>query len=205
VWEIPFAKGMTGIAGKFLDGWAFSGISQIQSGFPANILSGARRGITDQLLIGNAANVVRANINGSIGSFTPVAQIIPTFDQNGNPIAPPPAPYQDTCARGVNLNTTTACTNTSNFLFTQPLLGNRGNLGRNVIRLNKFTQFDWAITKTTKITERHALEFRWEMFNVFNNTSFSGFVNTLTSTNFGLYQQTDTNSRRMQFGLRYTF
>lgn len=192
-YEVPFAKGMTGVAGKVLDGWSFSGIFQIQSGFPTNIFGGTRRTITDQLLIGNGANVVRANINGPL-NFTPVPQ--------GSPgAANIPAP----CARGVNTTTTSTCTNTSGFLFTQPLLGQPGNLGRNVLRLNQFAQVDWVFAKNTKIAEGHNLEFRFEMFNVFNNTSFSGFVNVLTSANFGLYQQTDTNSRRMQFGLKYSF
>ena len=194
VWAIPFAKSMTGVAGKVLDGWQFSGIFQIQSGFPVNIFGGNRRTITDQLLIGNGANLVRANINGDISTFTPTPQVLGTV-----------SPFSNLCARGVNTTTTSTCTNTSNFLFTQPLLGNRGNLGRNVLRLNQFAQVDWVFAKTTKITEGHNLEFRFEMFNVFNNTSFSGFVNVLTSANFGLYQQTDTNSRRMQFGLKYSF
>jgi hypothetical protein len=188
VWNIPFANGMSGVAGKFLDGWSFSGIFQIQSGFPTNIFGGTRRAITDQLLIGNGANLVRANVNGDLSNFTP-----------GVTVAPAP------CDRGVNTTTTSTCTNTSGFVLTQPLIGNPGNLGRNVLRLNQFAQFDWSISKTTKITEGQALEFRWEMFNVFNNTSFSGYVNLLTSPSFNQYQQTDTNSRRMQFGLRYTF
>jgi hypothetical protein len=190
-WEIPWAKGLTGMAGRVLEGWAFNGIFQVQSGFPTNIFSGTRRAITDNLLVGGSN--VRVNLNGPL-NFTPVPQ--------GSPAAANiPAP----CARGVNTTTTSTCTNTSNFLFTQPLLGNTGNLGRNVLRLNRLMQFDWAFTKNTQITERHRIEFRFEMFNVFNNTSFAGFVNTLTSANFGLYQTTDTNSRRMQLALRYAF
>ncbi|MGH9794639.1 MAG: carboxypeptidase regulatory-like domain-containing protein [Candidatus Acidiferrales bacterium] len=190
-WEIPWAKNLRGVPGKLLDGWAFNGIFQIQSGFPANIFAGTRRAITDVLLVGGSN--VRANVNGPL-NFTPVPQ-------GSAAAANIPVP----CARGVNTTTTSTCTNTSNFLFTQPLLGNIGNLGRNALRLNRFTQFDWAFTKNTYITEQQRIEFRFEMFNVFNNTSFAGFVNTLTSTNFGLYQTTDTNSRRMQFALRYAF
>jgi len=43
------------------------------------------------------------------------------------------------------------------------------------------------------------------MFNVFNHPLFSRFVNTLSSSFFGLYQGTDIDSRRMQFGLKFLF
>jgi len=32
VWELPFAKGMTGVSGKFLDGWVLSGITSFDTG-----------------------------------------------------------------------------------------------------------------------------------------------------------------------------
>lgn len=97
------------------------------------------------------------------------------------------------------------CSNTSNFPFTQPLLGNIGSMGRNSLRLNKFQDFDWAFYKNTKATERLSLQFRFEMFNVFNHPIFSRFVNTLSSPSFGQYQGTDIDSRRMQFALKVLF
>jgi len=36
-WEIPFAKGMDGVAGKFLDGWELLGIGQMRSGNPLTV------------------------------------------------------------------------------------------------------------------------------------------------------------------------
>ncbi len=191
IFEPPWTKRFTGVAGKFLDGWGFSGIFSIQSGFPVTIFGGSRRGITDDLLAG--ASLVRANFSG--GSFTPVPQ--------GSAAA---ALIPSPCARGVVTSLNGAiCTNTSNFPFTEPLLGNPGNLGRNSFRLNKFQNFDWAFYKNTKIAERHTVQFRLEMFNVFNHPIFSRFVNTLTSTSFGQYQGTDIDSRRMQFALKYMF
>jgi hypothetical protein len=136
---------------------------------------------------------VRANFSG--GSLTPVPQ--------GSPAA---ANIPGTCARGVvaSLNGP-ICKNTSNFLFTQPLLGNIGNMGRNSLHLNRFQDFDWAFYKNTKLQERVTLQFRFEMYNAFNHPIFSRFVNTLTSSSFGLYQGTDINSRQMQVGLKLLF
>jgi hypothetical protein len=194
VWDIPFAKHTTGFVNKALDGWSFSGIWQIQSGFKANIFSGARRGVTDILLVGGSLD--RADLVGPLDSFHPVAF--------GSPAA---ALIPSRCTRGVNTSTSAAtiCTNSSGFPFIQPLLGNSGTLGRNDFPLANFQDFDWALLKNTKVTERFTFQFRWEVFNVFNHTNLSGFVNTLSSSSFGTYQSTASNSRQMQAGLKVIF
>src|SRR5262249_8632960 len=45
VWQPQWAAGLTGVAGKLLHGWGFSGIFQTQSGFPTNIFTSTRFGI----------------------------------------------------------------------------------------------------------------------------------------------------------------
>jgi len=206
LWELPFFRRGTGFTGKTLGGWSFTGTWSIQSGFKANIFAGARRGINDSLLVGGSN--VRANLNGSIDSFhavpagSPAAALIP-----GDEPQIPGAPDNRCVDRGVNLSTNPAiiCTNTSGFLFSQPLLGNQGNLGRNKFPLAGFQDFDWAVLKNTKVTERVTFQFRWEATNVFNHTNFAGFVNNLTSRSFGQYQSTASNSRQMQAGLKVIF
>ncbi len=194
VWDIPFAKHTTGFVNKGLDGWSFSGVWQIQSGFKANIFSGSRRGIADILLVGGSND--RAVLVGPLDSFHPAAF--------GSPAA---ALIPARCTRGVNTSTNAAtiCDNSSGFPFIQPLLGNPGTIGRNAFPLANFQEFDWALLKSTKITERFTFQFRWEVFNVFNHTNLSGFVNTLNSGAFGTYESTASNSRQMQAGLKLIF
>jgi Carboxypeptidase regulatory-like domain len=92
-----------------------------------------------------------------------------------------------------------------NSTFAQPLLGNPGSLGRNVVPLANFQEADWALLKNTKVTERFTFQFRWETFNIFNHTNLSGFVNGITSSSFGEYTNTASNSRQMQAGLKVIF
>lgn len=189
VYEIPFTKGLQGVANRILDGWGFSGIVDVRSGFGATVLAGQRRGVTDGLLVGGST--VRADWNGA--DFTPVPN-------PGTPVFGTP------CARGVNTNTNaTICANTLNFPFTQPLLGNPGRMGRNSLRLDGFQNVDFAVLKNTKITEGSQLQFRWEVYNLFNNPNFSQFTNTLTSSFFGTYNGTANNMRQMQGSLKFTF
>jgi hypothetical protein len=191
--EPQLFRGLDGVLGKVLHGWALHGIFQMQSGFPTNIFAGTRMGITDAALSGNtaAANVVRAGVVGDLSTLV--------FAPAGSAAAagiPTPA------ARGVNATATQRNSNTSAYPLVQPLLGQYGNLGRNVLRLNGLTQFDFAVVKSTFIGEDMNLQFRADFFNAFNNTSFSGFQNVLTSSAFGTYQATDTRPREIQLGLK---
>lgn len=191
--EPQIFRGLRGAAGKLLHGWALNGIFQTQSGFPTNIFAGTRLGITDAALSGNTttANVVRANVVGDLTGLV--------FAPAGSAEAagiPTPA------ARGVNATAAQRNSNTSAYPLVQPLLGHYGAFGRNVLRLNGLTQFDWAVMKNTSIGENLNVQLRADFFNVFNNTSFAGFQNMLTSPAFGTYQATDTKPREIQLGLK---
>ena len=56
--------------------------------------------------------------------------------------------------------------------FTLPPAGTIGNLGRNTLRAPGYTALDMNISKDTKITERTSIQFRAELFNIFNHTNF---------------------------------
>jgi hypothetical protein len=57
--------------------------------------------------------------------------------------------------------------------FTPSTYGSTGNLGRNVIVGPGYAETDIGITKNTRITERVSLQFRAEIFNIFNHPNFS--------------------------------
>lgn len=59
-----------------------------------------------------------------------------------------------------------------------------GDVSRNSLNLPHRTQFDMGLFKRFVIKEQRAFEFRWETFNTFNHTQFSG-VDTSFSGNFG--------------------
>ncbi len=80
-----------------------------------------------------------------------------------------------------------------------------GNLGRNTMVGPRFKNFDLALHKTTKIHESHAIEFRAEFFNAFNNVNFSNPAGTLGNSDFGTITGTQNTSREIQFALKYIF
>ena len=56
--------------------------------------------------------------------------------------------------------------------FATPAPGTFGNVPRNALRGPNFRQFDLVFAKKFKFNERTNLEFRTEIFNVFNRTNF---------------------------------
>ena len=96
--------------------------------------------------------------------------------------------------------------------FAAPPTGRVGNLGRNVLKGPHAINFDFSLFKNFLITERQKVEFRAEMFNIFNTPQFANPSGNITApATFGRSLGTITTSsgfatnRQVQFALRYMF
>ena len=72
------------------------------------------------------------------------------------------------------------------------------------------TNIDFSVFKSTPIRETERLEFRAEFFNLFNVVNLgipnvSIFSSGKISSTAGRITSTTTNSRQIQFGLRFIF
>lgn len=72
--------------------------------------------------------------------------------------------------------------------------GKQGNFGRNVLRGFDAWQADVSLQRQFHFSERVALRFRSEFFNIFNHANFGNPINTLSSPLFGRSTQTLANS-----------
>ncbi len=93
--------------------------------------------------------------------------------------------------------------------FIQPLPGTYGNAGRNTLRGPRLTQMDLSVSKKLSLTEHWTLQFRAEIFNVFNHTNFNTPNPVVYSAptgdpspTAGVITSTATSSRQLQLGLR---
>ena len=162
-----------------VNGWEFSGIFQAQTGLPINLFAGTVAGVPDGLLIGyNAA----------------------TYPQRPDQVGPINLPFAPNPGGGsANPNLIT------NSGLAQPLIGHFGTLGRNVIRANPLINADMTVGRIFKLRENLNLKLQAQIYNVFNNTTFSfgSSVNNLSSpSTFGYYSGTDTNTRRIALTAR---
>jgi hypothetical protein len=69
---------------------------------------------------------------------------------------------------------------------------------------------DFSVFKTTSITERVNLQFRTEVFNIFNRVNFGPpnttvFSGTSVNASAGFISTLATNPRQIQFGLKLLF
>jgi hypothetical protein len=97
-------------------------------------------------------------------------------------------------------------------VFQMPAVGTIGNAAKTVIRGPGINNWDTALFKNFPIHEAANLQFRWELYNVFNHTQFAGLDTTArfdptgaqVNTRFGQYISA-RNPRIMQLALRFYF
>lgn len=78
--------------------------------------------------------------------------------------------------------------------FSAPPSGEQGDFSRNVLRGFGASQVDLGLQKQFHMTEKAALRFRSEFFNIFNHPNFGRPTNNLTSGLFGRSTQTLANN-----------
>ncbi len=188
-WELPFHK-YSGAMGKVLNGWALSGITTYQTGFPIRITSLADNELMysfDFELPGEPAQIAPFHTqspqkNGSY-FFDPNS-----FTENGTD------------------NTVPACSQGAVFgCFEKSLLGTLGTAPRTICCGPSISNTDFAILKTIALSETRHIDFRAEFFNIFNHTQFfNPDGNTSDGAQFGQVTQA-RDPRLMQFALKFFF
>ena len=94
--------------------------------------------------------------------------------------------------------------------FVLPPAGTYGDLGRGTLTGPGLVGMDVSLFKSTSMTEKMALQFRAEFFNVLNHTNFDTpnlivFSGSAISPAAGLITSTATSSRQIQFGLKLIY
>jgi len=178
---------------KVLSGWQISGIIIKESGPPFSVLSGRgtlnRNGQSGT----NTANSSLTNAQLFDGFKVRIASNGPYYAPaswiggDGRAVAPDGSPAFN------------------GQVFFQPGAGALGQLQRRMFSSPWVFNMDFALSKTTKITERHQVVFRMDAANIFNHPTWRVTDQTITSTNFGRITDTFFGRRVLQFSLHYRF
>lgn len=179
LYELPFGKGrkyarnLNGFTNALAGGWEVGGTWNGRTGLPIdlkvvrpdivyrNTLTGAY--VNAPVLVnGSPATVPVVNVPGG-GAFRNVRR--PDVVAGVNPLI-------TGGDKRVYLNPAA---------FSMPAPGRIGNLGRNALHGPGMTQFDLTLHKSFAVTERTKIEFRGEVYNLFNRANFANPPSTLNN------------------------
>jgi Carboxypeptidase regulatory-like domain len=191
VWDLPVPK-LAGFRGKLLDGWELSGILTLQSGFPIRITSQADIEELDDTYLFEAPG--EPNLTAPFKTTNPRDTVC--------------APFTGTLS-----GTGTPCQPVTGYAFDPNLFTNStvapgtiGNAPRSICCSPGIDETDMSFMKETQISERFQMEFRGDIFNIWNHAQFysvDGNISDLGGT-FGepLHIR---DPRLVQFALKFRF
>jgi hypothetical protein len=190
-WDLPVRK-YEGFAGKALNGWSLSGTTTVQTGFPIRITE------QDDNELYTSFDF---ETSGQPNLIAPFKKLDPRGPGN---LGFDPSSFSTGCidpADPNNLVDNPLCSN-------QPggvVLGTIGNAPRTICCGPGEFQTDIGILKNTNIGERYRLQFRGEIYNLFNHTQFyQPDGNVTDGSDFGRVKRA-RDPRLMQFALKLYF
>ena len=170
VYELPHPHTGNGLLARATKGWAISGITTFQSGFPMDVIDSSDWSLRDYPGNSDFAGIDVPNVVGPINYLNPRT----TNASSGVPLWFSASSFVGYCPTNGNA---AGCVPEGTF----------GNAPRNVLRGPGINNWDFQLFKDTNISETTRLELRIEFYNVFNHENFwaGGIVNNLQAPNFG--------------------
>lgn len=175
-WNLPWFSHAQNWYGHILGNWQVNGITTLMSNTPFTVYDSS-----NPSLQGAAPEIS--------GFFSSRPNIV------GNP-------NTGSCPGGAAVRTPQCWFNTG--AFQHAATGQFGDVGRNTMNGPAFQQWDFSAIKTIPIHEVMNLQFRAEIFNIFNNVNFLLPDNDISSPNFGQIQAAQPG-RVVQLALKFAF
>jgi len=185
VWDLPFASKSNRAVNGIVSGWQLKGILTLQKGQPFTLYDGVDQSNT-------GGNNDRPNVIGDWRISDPGV-----------------AAWFNTCTILANGNRSN-CQSGQNPAWQIGPLGTFGNAGRNILAGPGLVNFDLGLARQFKVTERVAIQFRSEFFNLPNHANFFLPGSTVTSSSLGTLSQAADQpntgaQRQIQFALKVVF
>lgn len=184
-WNLPFFEKAEGWTRQVLGGWQVNGITTFMTGTPFTVYDSA-----NVSLQGGAPEIsgFPSDRPDVIGDFTRGTCPNP----NGGP--------------AFLAGTADCWISPGGFQRLDPntQLGQFGNAGRNIAQGPGSQQWDFSALKNFRVTESKTIQFRGELFNIFNHANLGLPQNDLNSPSFGQIQ-TSQPGRLVQFALKFLF
>ncbi len=185
VWDLPGTTKSNRVLNFIVSGWQLKGILTAQQGQPFSIYDGL-----DQS--GTGANNDRPNVIGDWHVANPGV-----------------GGWINTCTILANGNRSNCQAGQSPAWQIGPA-GTFGNAGRNILPGPGLLNFDTGLSRQFRLSERFALQFRGELFNVLNRANFFLPNRSVSSSAFGTITQAADQpntgaQRQIQFAMKIVF
>lgn len=170
VYELPHPSTRNALLSRVTRGWAISGITTFQSGFPMDVVDTSDWSLRDYPGNSDFAPMDVPNLVSAVQYLNPRK----TNSSTGVPLWFSAGSFVGYCPTN---NNAAGCVPAGAF----------GNAPRNVLSGPGINNFDFQLFKDTNFTESTKLELRIEFYNVFNHEQFwaGGIVNNVQAPNFG--------------------
>jgi hypothetical protein len=225
-WKLPSPKRLPAVLNSVVGGWQLGGVAQLSSGIPFTVNIDPN---SDPLGLGSTDTwdfPDRVN-SPNCQSLVNPGNVSAYFKSECFTIPAAPASFASMCSQQTLPQSQTT--------FVPPPPGQitctnrRGNLGRNSLVGPRLKNFDFSLFKNIpvkRVSETFSIQFRTEMFNIFNHANFAPPLNHLTvytqhaarstqnpngdatqldNVTGGQLDSTVTNSRQIQFGLKFVW
>jgi outer membrane receptor protein involved in Fe transport len=175
VWDLPIPR-YSGAAGKILNDWQLSGITQFQSGFPIRLQTQNDNELVNSLfflgtgapqMTGSVAQLQNPKLQQTLGGISGHFYLTPGQ-------------------------------------FADPTLGTFATTPRSICCGPGLNEWDVTVSKRVSITESKYFQFRTDIFNVANRTAFFNPDGNFSNTTFGQVLQA-RDPRLLQFALKFYF
>lgn len=186
VYELPMGAGHQFLAhgpvSHVLSHWQVAGILSLQSGQPLTVQRGVPQSFTTTSGTQDRPNVA------------------------GNPLVPGPIPGNAGCSAPNQIRVPSAWFNTCAFVADP---GQFGDEGRDALLGPPYENLDFSLLKDVVWTESRRIQFRAEVFNIFNHPNFDLPNNSFDSKTFGQIQSANAYGgrppRQIQLGVKIIF
>jgi hypothetical protein len=186
-YNIPGYKGL----GQIFDGWQVNGIVTLQSAQPwtvddyGNNFSGSGDNADRWDFFGNPSDFKGTQftipycsgftVSGTGTANASAATCSQVANQTGATFTAPSSLAAKCASVAPDPNTLAAggCFVSGNSVMAPPKTGTYGTMGRNIFRDSGFKNVDFSVFKNFTFKERYGVQFRAEMFNVFNRPIFA--------------------------------
>ncbi len=199
-WDIPSPKGVSGFLGAASSGWELGGIATVSNGTPFTPIIGG-----DPLGMSGDAFAIPNRVPGCNPAHGGANYLnVQCFSL---PTVPASSSYASQCATFAGA----AAPAPSGQVYCSNLFG---NAGRNSVIGPLLVNFDMSLVKNTpvrRISEAFNVQFRFEVFNIFNHANFSSPTDHngifaqdgSADPTAGLIDSTATTSRQIQVALKF--